>query len=101
MENKMYHTLLGDIRVIRIEKDMVEVVYKDKVSYMHTDFLKLLIVISERPKADNTIKFKEIRNNAKARKIFQDILESPTCLYTMEEVRDIAFAYAVFLHNEE
>lgn len=101
MENKMYHTLLGDIRVIRIDKDMVEIVYKDKVSYMHVDFLKLLIVISERPKADNTIKFKEIHDNVKARKIFQDILESPTCLYTMEEARDIAFAYAVFLHGEE
>lgn len=101
MENKIIDTLLGEVRLIREERETVTVVYKGELSHMHKDFLKVLILASKKPELKSDEKFRQIRENPKARKIFMDILESPNCLYTIEEVRDIAFAYVVFLHNEE
>lgn len=101
MENKVLDTLLGKVQVVREEKNMVTIVYKETMSHIHKDFLKLIVALSGKQEFRNEEKFEVIRNCNEARKLYEDILVAPNCWYTMEEVRNIAFAYAVYLANEK
>lgn len=98
MENKVYKTKLGDVRVIRIERDMVTVIYKDKMSNMHVDFLKALI--AESAQAEKQQKYNLILKHDKANAVFLDMFRSSDCCYTWDEATDIAFAYALYLEGK-
>lgn len=98
MENKVYKTKLGDVRVIRIERDMVTVIYKDKMSNMHVDFLKALI--AEGVQTEKQQKYNLILKHDKANAVFLDMFRSSDCCYTWDEATDIAFAYALYLEGK-